>query len=104
MVEIKKIEVLSLAKIIALVWIFLGFIVGLGAGMLSFLIGNIMGGMFGNAAPGQSAWLGIGGFLIVPLLFGVVGFITGLLTAWFYNLLAWWVGGIRVEIEDENAD
>jgi len=52
----------------------------------------------------RSAWLGIGGFIFMPLLLGIIGFIIGLLVAWFYNLLAWWVGGIRVELEREEED
>jgi len=96
MVEIKKIEVLSLAKIIALVWVFVG--------MFSFILGNILGGAPMGMFVWRSAWLGIGGFIFMPLLLGIIGFIIGLLVAWFYNLLAWWVGGIRVELEREEED
>jgi len=104
MVEIKKIEVLSLAKIIALVWGFLGLILGIGVGMFSFILGNILGGAPMGMFVWRSAWLGIGGFIFMPLLLGIIGFIIGLLVAWFYNLLAWWVGGIRVELEREEED
>ncbi|MEJ5264428.1 MAG: hypothetical protein WHT29_03840 [Bacteroidales bacterium] len=104
MVEIKKIEALSLAKIIALVWIFLGFILGTGVGLLSFIFGNIVGSIAIATLPWQSAWLGIAGFIVMPILMGILGFLIGLLVAWFYNLLAWWVGGIRVELEREEEN
>ncbi|MCX7985832.1 MAG: hypothetical protein N2662_02700 [Bacteroidales bacterium] len=104
MIEIKKINVLSLAKIIALVWIFFGFILGIGVGLLSFVFGNIIGGTLLTLAPWPSAWLGIGGFILVPVILGLIGFITGLLTGWFYNLLSWWVGGIQIELDSDEND
>jgi hypothetical protein len=71
-------------------------------GLLSFVFGNVMGGS--GVTFLHSAWLGIGGFLLMPLLFGIIGFCAGLLTAWFYNLLSWWVGGIRVQLSKEDLD
>jgi hypothetical protein len=35
----------------------------------------------------------------LPLVYAVVGFIGGVLTAALYNLFAKWVGGIEVEVE-----
>lgn len=101
MVEIRKIEALSLAKIIALVWMFLGLILGIGVGLISFVFGNVLGGITIALLPWKGVWLGVSGFLLMPLLLGIIGFCIGLLVAWFYNLLAWWIGGIRIELERE---
>ncbi|MGC8804214.1 MAG: hypothetical protein ACP5PS_10680 [Bacteroidales bacterium] len=101
MVEIRKIEVLSLAKINALLWMFLGLILGIGVGLIGFVFGNVLGGITIALLPWKSVWLGIAGFLLMPLLLGTIGFCIGLLVAWFYNLLAWWIGGIRIELERE---
>ncbi len=102
MVEIKKIHALSFAKIIALVWIFIGFILGFGVGFISFIFGSVIGGMSTGHLSASGAWLGIGGFILIPILFGIIGFLLGLLLAWFYNLLSWWVGGMRIEISTED--
>jgi hypothetical protein len=102
--EIKKIQVLSFAKIISLVCIFLGFILGIAVGFLSFVLGSVLGTFTFATLPISGAWLGIAGFVIVPVIFGIAGFILGLLSAWFYNLLAWWVGGIKIEISEEGEE
>jgi len=36
------------------------------------------------------------GLLIVPILYGVLGFIGGIISALIYNLVASWTGGIEV--------
>ena len=41
--------------------------------------------------------LGFGIFM--PVLYGVMGFIFGVLMAVVYNLVARWIGGIEVEVE-----
>ena len=42
---------------------------------------------------------GIGFAVLCPVLYGVTGFIRGLIGALFYNLLAGWVGGLELEME-----
>jgi hypothetical protein len=39
--------------------------------------------------------------LIYPLVYGIVGFISGVVLAWIYNLLAAWTGGITVVLNDK---
>ena len=39
------------------------------------------------------------GWLIgIPIGYGVLGFIGGILSAWIYNLVAGWVGGMKIEL------
>jgi len=52
----------------------------------------------GFGAPDDGWGLVVYGFL-APLLYGVFGFLGGLLFSWFYNVLARWIGGIEVELE-----
>ena len=35
----------------------------------------------------------------MPLLYGVIGFVSGLIYALIYNLASGFVGGIRIEVE-----
>ena len=37
--------------------------------------------------------------LLMPVMYGVMGFIFGILGAAVYNLIARWLGGIEVEVE-----
>jgi hypothetical protein len=60
-------------------------------------------GMFsGNQNIGIPASLGAGiGILIVaPIMYGVFGFIGGVVCAWVYNLVAKITGGLTVTVED----
>ena len=49
------------------------------------------------------AALGVGmfiaGIVILPVFYGVIGFVVGALGALIYNLVAKWVGGIEIELE-----
>ena len=40
----------------------------------------------------------IGVLIGFPLFYGVLGFLGGLLYAWVYNVVAGWVGGIKIEL------
>jgi uncharacterized membrane protein len=37
--------------------------------------------------------------IFMPIMYGVMGFIFGILMAAIYNLIARWIGGIEVEVE-----
>ena len=40
------------------------------------------------------------GALFIPVLYGVIGFIFGLIAAAVYNLVAKWTGGVEITLED----
>lgn len=44
--------------------------------------------------------MGIGFMIILPFFYAAMGFVTGCLGAWFYNILTKWVGGFEFEFED----
>ena len=48
-----------------------------------------------TVAPIQFGWIGI---IIFPIFYGVLGFLTGAVGAWVYNLLAKWIGGVELEL------
>ncbi len=43
--------------------------------------------------------LGTGFALLLPFLYGAMGFIGGVISAFIYNIIAKWIGGIEVEVE-----
>ena len=86
-IEIKKLDVLSVAKvgaIIGLIWGIIYGIIGAGGAGVMFAEMPLMAG----AGAALMFVLGIVGGLIW-------GFIGGALTAFFYNIAAGWVGGIE---------
>jgi hypothetical protein len=51
----------------------------------------------GHALPGV---LGFGAVftIMIPIFYGVMGFVGGIIGAFIYNLVAKWIGGIEVEV------
>ncbi|MGV8931733.1 MAG: hypothetical protein ACOH1R_06420 [Luteimonas sp.] len=93
---IKRIDVLSAGKISGIIAAALGLI----AGLVILLFGSVFSGLMGSEAGGGFAALGgIMGVIILPILYGVLGFIGGALQAFIYNIAAGFVGGIRIETE-----
>ena len=43
---------------------------------------------------------GFGFALLFPVLYGIFGFIFTAIGCWFYNIVAGWVGGIEVELDE----
>ncbi len=90
MQRVKKIGVLSLAKIFGLLYALFGLIIGVLFSVFSF---------FGLSADETGLYFGTISIITVPILYGIIGFIGGLITAFFYNLIASKVGGLEVEIK-----
>ena len=90
MVKLKKIGVLSLAKIFGLLYALFGLILGI----LFSLFSSI-----GFGVDETGSYFGIGSILILPIMYGILGFIGGIITAYFYNLIADRIGGLEIEIE-----
>ena len=99
MKEIKKINILSVAKIYGLSMAFIGLIIGIFVGFAMFFFGTFVG-TDNNYSSYFGLSMGIIGLLAMPILFGLLGLIFGGLAAFFYNLLASWLGGIKIEIID----
>jgi hypothetical protein len=91
--RIKKVGVLSLAKICAFLYLIPGLIIGI---YLSIEFSRFPPMMTDTIL----SWLSNrGAFLTYPLAYGVGGFVFGLLGGLFYNFLSRKIGGIEIEIE-----
>jgi hypothetical protein len=95
---IKSVGVLSVAKIMGLIYATLGLI------FMPFLLsmaalGAIAGG--GHAARGGVAAVILA--VMMPILYGAIGFIMGAIGALLYNWFARWVGGIEIEVQATTA-
>ena len=90
MVELKRIGPLSVAKVGALFGIIVGLLLGI---FMKFYVGIIAPSLTGVEV-GYSWSL----FILLPVLYGVLYFIGGLISAAIYNLIAGWTGGIRLDL------
>ena len=93
---IKRIGPISCAKIIATLYAVMGLIIGCVFSAIA------MAGGFGSqtsGAAGFGAMLGVGAIIILPILYGGLGFIVTLIGAWIYNVLAGVVGGIELDVQ-----
>jgi hypothetical protein len=91
--EIKRVGVLSLAKIIGLIYTVIGLILWLFMGCF-MLIGLAAQP---TDAPGEMLVM-LGFVCFMPFIYGVMGFVGGAIIAGVYNLVAGKIGGIEVEL------
>ena len=90
---IKKLGILSVAKIQGIIMAFIGLIYGI----LYSLFGNISESFTEAGVVG--AGLGFVGIIILPIMYGVFGFIGGAVIAFLYNIAAEKIGGIEIELK-----
>lgn len=97
--SVSRIGVLSLAKILAVTYAFLGLFIGAVISLFA-MMGAAMGGALGqDAGGGLGAMIfGVGAVIVLPILYGCLGFIGGLIGALLYNLVSKVVGGIEIEL------
>jgi hypothetical protein len=87
------------AKLLGVLYGGLGLIFG---GIMS--IAALFGAAIGAAADqGAGAFIGmlfgIGAIILFPVMYGLMGFLSGAFLAWLYNLAAGTIGGIEMEFE-----
>jgi hypothetical protein len=96
---LKRVGVMSCAKISGAMYALIGLIAG-----AIFALFSLVGAGFAAAAAESSSPLlgmlfGVGAIIILPLFYGAIGFVGGLISAALYNWLAGIVGGIELELQ-----
>ena len=102
MLRIKRLRVLSVAKIVGGIYAGVGLLVA-----AIFAVVFLLAALVGSAATEEFAAAGLAGgvfgalviLIFAPLFYGVLGFVAGIVGAFVYNLMAGWIGGIEVEVE-----
>ena len=103
MVIIKEIETDAIAKIFAILYASLGLVFGAFVTLMS-LLGAGIGGMgihgdmmMGTAWMGTS-WVGLTAIIILPIIYGIAGYLVGLVAGFLYNKT---VGAKGIEVKTE---
>jgi len=99
--RIKRIAPLQAGKMLGALYACMGLI------LLPFFALAAVAGAFapsaeqsaGAPAPALFAGMMFGFGIFMPIVYGVMGFIGGIIAAALYNVFAGWIGGIEVEVE-----
>ena len=98
---ITKMGVLSLGKLMGLMYAGIGLLFGVLYALFAIVGGGAMlamgGGSEGALGGGMMIGLGIGAVIVLPIFYGLLGFIIGLLSALFFNVAAKYAGGLEIE-------
>jgi hypothetical protein len=99
---IKRIAPLQLGKMMGVLYACMGLI------FMPIMMLAAMAGVFAQHAQGQTSSAApaaaVAGIMFamgifMPVIYGAMGFIFGIIGAAIYNLVARWIGGIEVEVE-----
>lgn len=97
---ITKVGVMSLGKLLGLIYAAVGAVFGLLYALFGIVGGGAMlamGGDDGAMGGGMMVGMGLAAVVILPVVYGLLGFAGGLLTALFFNLAAKYTGGLEIE-------
>ena len=101
MMTIKRFDVLSAGCM----WAILSVAMGLIVGILYAIFLSIFFAIAGNMSSELSGFGGLGIGLVwlicvigFPIIYGIFGFVGGIIGAALYNVFARWIGGIKVEL------
>jgi hypothetical protein len=93
---VKRVGPVSCAKIAGIIYAVMGLCFG--AMFSLFAIAGVFTpdrGGFG----GLGAIMGVGAIIALPIFYGVMGFVTSLIGAWLYNLVAGVAGGVELDVQ-----
>jgi hypothetical protein len=91
---VRSVAPLSVAKVAGVLYALIGLIFG-AVVALAALAGAFAGA---DDAGIVGSIMGVGAIVVLPLFYGCMGFVTTLIGAWLYNLVAGMIGGIRFEV------
>ncbi len=93
---LRRIGPLSAGKVTAVLYALLGLFIGACMTLLSVLGGSPSGEA--DAMGSYSAMFGIAAILIIPIMLSIVSFISGIISAFIFNIATKLGGGIDVDL------
>ena len=96
---IRRVDPVSAAKVLGVCSACFGLIIGAMFTLFALALGGMMATASDEAAAGAlfSTLMGAGAIIIMPIFYGIFGFIGGLIYAFIFNLAAKWTGGLVVD-------
>lgn len=94
---LNRIGVLSCGKVMGVMYALIGLIIGVFFSLFAVLGAAISAGM-GEGDGGIGMLFGAGAVIIMPIFYGICGFLGGLISAAVYNLVARIVGGLEMDL------
>ena len=91
---IKRIGILSLGKVLAVLYAIMGLLVALFLNLLPMPMSSMM-----HSPVAGGPLFGTGAIIALPIIYGVMGFIAGIIIALVFNIASGMIGGLEVEIE-----
>jgi hypothetical protein len=102
--RIRKLGVLSVAKIQSLVMLVVSLLISIPYGLIiivySLFGASMVGGNASYAVGGGGVVVGILVMVGLPIFYAIIGFIFGAISALVYNLFSGIVGGVEIEVEN----
>lgn len=99
--KIRRVNAIGLANIMGLIYVVFGFIAG-----LVFAIATLMGETIVNLNTNMMnnmiimpAGVGAAIIILAPIMYGIAGWISGLIIGALYNLVSSWIGGLEVQTD-----
>ena len=93
---INRVAPVQLAKVLGAIYAVIGLIFGCIAALFS-MMGGLVAQQSGSGSLGML--FGVGAIIFLPLLYGALGFIGGLIFSMLYNLVAGKAGGIEIDVK-----
>lgn len=108
MQEIKKVNIISIAKIVAIFGVLMGILFGFQMGLLSVNESLTFAQATEYASQDPTIALtayaiafGWWSVIIVPIVMGIGYFVSGIVLAWLFNISARFVGGVKIELSEK---
>lgn len=95
---LRSVGVLSVGKVMGTLYALVGLIMGAILALMA-MAGGAIQAENGAEAMVPGATLGIAAIIVMPILYGIGGFIGGIVTGALYNLVAGLVGGVEMNFD-----
>lgn len=95
-----RVGVLSVGKVMGVMYTFIGLVAGGIMGFMKLFLSSTMVSFGAEPSALSSLSRGILPLLCFPIMYGILGFLSGLLMACIYNIVAGIVGGIELTLDD----
>ena len=96
--ELKAIGPVSSAKVLGLFYAAIGLVAGVVVACVA-LAGAALGRGGEDVSPFLGSMFGVAAIVLLPVLYGVLGALGGLILSGLYNVIARLVGGIQVTLQ-----